>query len=144
MSKYAINLTNELIRVLQRAHELPPHRLIGYAVNIDFWMDEVSHRLHLIDGYAARFTKMRETTQHYTYRDPQWGRDKYGEPIQILDKRTSKSWKSHERNELRSALLTWARKFLKRCYMEEFLDRETLEGLCQGIDIDPSFVDEET
>jgi hypothetical protein len=142
MSEYAINLTNELIRVLQRAHELPPHRLTGYATNIDFWMDEVQHRLHLIDGYAARFTKMRDATHQYTYRDPQWGHDKYGEPIQILDKRTSKSWKPHEQKTLRETLLTCVRKFLKRCYHEELLEQQKLDELCQYIDIDPDFLHE--
>jgi hypothetical protein len=142
MSEYAINLTNELIRVLRRANELPPHRLAGYAANIDFWMDEVKHRMVLIDGYVARFKKMREATKNYTYHDPLMGYDKYGEPIHIPDKRTTKSWKSREQQELRDILLKWGRKFLKRCFQEGFIEQQKAVELCHHIDIDPDFLNE--
>ena len=60
---YMQQLCDALTTVLDRCAQLERRRLAGYAANMDFWIEEVQHRLRLIDEHAARRRRMIEATQ---------------------------------------------------------------------------------
>jgi len=53
-------ITEPLIQLLNHNADLPLHKFVGHVANAEFWMQEVRHRLHVIDGYHGRFAHLRD------------------------------------------------------------------------------------
>ena len=54
MSKYLENITEALTEVLTHAANSRDHRIVGYAANVHFWIEEIEHCVAAIDGFAKR------------------------------------------------------------------------------------------
>ena len=65
MSTYSEKLCDALIVVLDHCGRMEPRRLAGYVANIDFWVDEIRHRLSLCDGLIDRRRRMVAGTQQF-------------------------------------------------------------------------------
>ncbi len=50
---------------MSRFHHINRHQLAAQAANLDFWLDEVRHALSVIDGYNARFDRLRSAQARY-------------------------------------------------------------------------------
>jgi hypothetical protein len=113
---YIDDISNPLIKTLERSTTLPLHQLAGHAANLDFWMDEAKHCLNVIDGYAQRFERMKKAQQAQT--DTQGASEM---PLQ-------RGVKDHERKELRQKVRAAANAFLERCYREQLIEAEALQA----------------
>lgn len=71
MPTYLEDTSAALVRVLDRANQLPPIRLAGYLATLDFWASEVRHVLGNIASYKDRFAKMDKSMREYAQRTAQ-------------------------------------------------------------------------
>jgi hypothetical protein len=107
---YVIDTASALADVLSHAAALSPHRVAGYAANAEFWLTEVQRCFQVLDGYEARFARMREATDAYVSLhpiDPQRS--------DARDTHTTKNIKDHEIHAARRSVAQAACAFFSRC-----------------------------
>ena len=107
---YVLDTASSLAEVLSHAAALSQHRVAGYAANADFWLSEVQHCFEVLDGYDARFSRMRDATDAYVRLhplDPQRSDAK--------DTHTTKNIKDHEIRAARRRVSDAASAFFTRC-----------------------------
>lgn len=123
MPAYVKQLTDALIGTLERAATLKPHRLAGYVANVDFWADEIDHRLKLLDGWKARRERMIQGMCGSVAREIQ--------PLSIEELNASTDWQSElaEIGRLRAKLVDTAKQFLGRCFKEGLISGDKLVEL---------------
>ena len=66
MSEYIKTTCYQLVKVLDYAKGLHPHRVAGYAANLDFWVEEVEHALRLVREYPSRFSRTKQAVKTVT------------------------------------------------------------------------------
>jgi len=127
---YLHELCDALVNVLDHATALHVHRLAGYVANLNFWLEEVDHRLALLNGYAARYASSKQATKEYAKAHP--------ESIQnsslshsAPSPPTSPSYSDQELWELRERVLASAGRFLVRCRRESLLEGDKVAEVCQ-------------
>ncbi len=62
---YSIAITEQLSCQFGRFVTLNPHQLAGHVANLEFWSDEVAHRLDVLDNYNARFNRLAAAQRDY-------------------------------------------------------------------------------
>ena len=131
---YALEQTQILQRVFDRAVTFPAHRLAGYCANIGFWAAEIHHCLDLLSGYQHRFRAMKQATQEYLRLHPIQPPDippelgRFHMPAWELDPRTSRGVTDTQIEEARHSLEKSARRFLTRCFEAGvFTEQQLLE-----------------
>ena len=124
---YIEEITSALVRVLTHACDGPPDRFAGYAANADFWVAEVRHCLDVIDGYDARFGRMKQATKaHFRPGTLREG------PAAAL---TTRTLKYYDRAAARRGVTDAARRFLKRCEKTETVPADVLVEYCRRLGI---------
>jgi len=107
---YVLDTASSLAEVLSHAAALSQHRVAGYAANAAFWLSEVQHCFEVLDGYHARFNRMRDATDAYVRLhppDPQRSDAK--------DTHTTRNIKDHEIRAARRKVSDSASAFFARC-----------------------------
>ena len=137
---YVIDIANPLVRVLDHAATLAPHRVAGYAANAAFWLDEVEHCFAVLDGYSKRFYAMRHATTDYVANhpvDPQ-----RSDSVTA----TTQNIKDFQVKEARDVVADAARKFFRRCAKLDFLSSELMARADQLLNLqkDDSVSEHET
>jgi ElaB/YqjD/DUF883 family membrane-anchored ribosome-binding protein len=107
---YVLDTASSLAEVLNHAARLSQHRVAGYAANADFWLAEVRHCFEVLDGYDARFVRMREATDAYVSLHPL-----DSQRSDASDTSTTKSIKDHEIRAARRSVSDAACAFFGRC-----------------------------
>lgn len=130
MSQYLREICDPLCRVLDRAVQLDQRRLAGYVANIDFWTDEIRHRLMTIEGYAQRRRNMVDGVT--AFHAGEIARAQGSGDIEKLTKPrvsdVSTDWDAIEKEsvELRLALLKSAKSFVQKCLKQGLIDNAKL------------------
>lgn len=57
---YSTTRANILSDVLERIATLNIHQLVGHRDNLEFWLNEINQAIAGIDGYSARFARMKK------------------------------------------------------------------------------------
>ncbi len=107
---YVLDTASSLAEVLNHAARLSPHRMAGYAANAAFWLGEVQHCFAVLDGYVARFERMRDGTDTYVSLHPL-----DPERADAGDTRTTRNHKDHEIRAARRGVSDAACAFFTRC-----------------------------
>jgi hypothetical protein len=137
---YSTDLADLLAALLAKFVTLNRHQLAGQAANLDFWLDEAAHCLAVLDGYNARFERLRSAqmkhvAEHHTIefdlRDPCCTQERAAAPTRIPDAQLKQA-----RRSLREA----AYRFLVRCFRERVIGEAMLRQACDrlGLGIDPT------
>lgn len=90
MSKYLVEITESLIRVLKGATGAKDHRLNGYAANLSFWADEVAHCFTALDGFKDRQLQFSQAAKQAIaeYRE----RNSFADPTQLFREEATSDW----------------------------------------------------
>lgn len=129
---YVTERTYLLVKVLERAATLPEHRLAGYAMNAEFWAEEISHSRRLLDGYYERFDRMKSGTENYLRDHPAHlnklvtGQD--------ADTRTQRSAKDSDIAEARKKLDAIGRKLFLRMQENGLLSEQQAVTINRALD----------
>jgi hypothetical protein len=135
---YSLDIAEVLASQLDRLAKLNPYQLAGQFANVDFWRDEVRHCLDVIDGYRARFERIRTAETSYV---KEHETQRYYPEFDIGWMTPSKPWRIPDddlkasRLQLREAFY----RFLIRGYRERIIDepllRATADSVGLGIDL---------
>lgn len=124
---YSTDRAAELAQLFERFVSLNAYQLIGHRSNIEFWVTEAAHTLGVLDGYGARFQKMkRAQTQWVKKHDVRvddfcpfcGGSCEFGPSAPPPPRRVPDDQIDESRRELREG----ARRFLLRLYETFMLD----------------------
>lgn len=135
MSQYLTTLCDSLSKVLDRCAQLDARRLAGYVGNLEFWINEVRHRLKLIDGLIDRRRKMVAATKERYRVETRQASNYRGDSDSIIDRLTdanvadtSTNWDELEElaDRLRTQVLGSTKGFIKNCIRSKLLDRKKL------------------
>ena len=101
-TSYAELMAANLISGVPKAQ---PALVAGYWSNRDFWLDEFSHLLFVIDGFDERLAKMEAAYDLQSQRvGGEHKRDEYGNPRQSVRAPTSSKQRREDASGARSAL----------------------------------------
>jgi len=131
---YIEDIVEPLIRTLTHTGGLPVHQFAGHAANLDFWNAEVAHAFNVIDGYAARFSKLQLGEAHYIQQHGLSGTPTnraygVGPPMR-------RGARDEELTNLRRRLCDAMYHVLNRCYQEDLILESTLDRYAQALDFD--------
>jgi hypothetical protein len=136
---FSENLAKVVADQLTRFVTLNRHQLAGHVANLDFWLDQARHVLAVIDGYEARFRRLKSAqaeyvTEHQTVTFSPVDPDIKGAPD--LPRRVPDA----ARREARLAVTESAYRFLLRCYRDGLIPEPRLRAACGslGISVDPT------
>ena len=105
MSNYTYNLGVSIERALSGVPKAQPALVAGYWSNRDFWLDEFSHLLFVIDDFDERLAKMEAAYDVHSQRvGGEHNRDEYGNPRQSVRDPTSSKQRREDASGARSAL----------------------------------------
>ena len=133
---YTKQICDSLIAVLENCGQLDRLRLAGYAANVDFWLDEVQHRLQVIDGFAERRAQFVAAT-NAAYPNEIVATRLFVEPRPVLnDVHDSAKWRELQEDqvELRKAIVGKFARFLQRSFDFELIDQEKFYDLKHSLD----------
>ncbi len=132
---YSSDIARILTDQLAKFVTLNRHQLAGQVANLDFWLDEVRHAIHVIDDYGPRFEPSR-TLSSSTPRST-------GLRNSISETRATRNSQPHRRGgfctptstrrDVPSA--TDAYRFLVRCFNEGFITESVLREACGSLEI---------
>lgn len=135
---YSTDKAKILTDVLDRVATLEVHQLVGHRDNLAFWLDEVRQALSGIDGYSARFARMKQAQVAWVrahdvkvspFCPACGGGCEFGPEPPRLPVRVP----SHALDEARLALREAARRFLHRLYAAHMLSREDVISAADDI-----------
>ncbi len=135
---YSSDIAKILADQLTKLVTLNRYQLAGHVISLDFWMGEVEHCLDVIDGYPARFGRMRDAQAEYVTRHGTVEFD-LGEPFDPYEGQRSSPPSPPKQVphavlvEARHQLVEAARRFLLRCYHERLIDETELRERCKVI-----------
>jgi hypothetical protein len=128
------NLAKIVADQIARFVTLNRHQLAGHVANLDFWVDQVRHALEAIDGYEARFRRLKSAqdgfvsvhnTRTYFPDDPE---------IQAAPDPPRRVPHANLR-EARRSVSEATYRFLVRCCNEGLIPESQLRALCTGLSI---------
>src|SRR5262245_60127178 len=118
---YSSDIADVLTAQLNRLAKLNPHQLAGQTANLEFWLSEVRHCLAVIDGYRARFERLKDAqTQFARERGSEVFDLRYDDSIPetpLKPRRVPDEELQSSRRELREAFY----RFLIRAYRERLV-----------------------
>ncbi len=132
---YMTDLSAVLTETLGKFATLNRHQLAGHAANLDFWHDETTHCLAVIDGYRHRFDQMKDAqmkhaAEHHTIEflldDPCCTGGPPAPPRRVPDT---------EIKAARRALCDAFYRFIVRCYNDRLIERNVLESATDSLGI---------
>jgi hypothetical protein len=132
---YSSDTARLVAQQLSRFVTINRHQLAGQMANLDFWLDEILHALHVIDGYGSRFERLRGAqsahvkkyhTTEFSLDDPCCTQGTASVPRRVPDA---------ELREARRALCEASYRFLIRCCNEGFISEPVLREACRKLDI---------
>jgi hypothetical protein len=118
---------------LTRLVTLNRHQLAGQAANLDFWLGQVRNAFEVLDGYAKRFHRLKvaqdkHIAEHHTiefhFYDPCCTQSAPARPTKVSDA---------ELKDAKVALGNATRRFLVRCYNENFLEESAFRRACSDL-----------
>jgi hypothetical protein len=62
---YSSEIAKILTDQIAKFATLNRHQLVGHVANLDFWTAEVRHGLDVLDGYKARFERLKAAQARY-------------------------------------------------------------------------------
>ena len=143
---YTVEQANRIASQLERLTSGYAHHVAGQHANLEFWLGEAEHALAAIEGYKARFERLKQAQvawveSHNTVvgsycpickgaceLEPKFSKP---EP----PKRIKPAELGAARRRLRDA----AYHFLLRCYRMEFVDEREVRAACErlGTSVEP-------
>jgi hypothetical protein len=137
---YSSEIADVLTAQLDRLSTLNPHQLAGQVANLEFWLHEVTHCQNVIDGYRARFDRMKAAEANYVrehdtkvvYPDVALAPTTPVKPRRVPDDELQSS-----RLQMREAFY----RFLVRTYREGLIDETLLRKTANVIDLSIDLVD---
>jgi hypothetical protein len=57
---YTVDQADAVSKQLEKFSTSYVHQLVGQVANIEFWLEEAVHALHVLDDYPKRFTVLRD------------------------------------------------------------------------------------
>jgi hypothetical protein len=132
---YSTDITTLLTGQLAKFTTLNRHQLVGHVANLEFWVAEVRHCLDVIDGYAARFKRLKSAVVRHLSEHSTTEFD-LDEPVEI-------NWPAEpphrvpgsDLKEARRDLCESAYRFLVRCFNEGLIEEATLRKACDGLGV---------
>lgn len=127
-----------LTKVLSRLSSLNVHQLVGHRDNLPFWIDEVVQATTVLDGYKARFRKIKDAQTQWVrahevkvseFCPTCGGACEFGPTTPDPPRRVPSSQLQEATVELREA----ARMFIVRLYRAHMLSREDLLAAAERI-----------
>ncbi len=114
------------------------HQLVGHYANVDFWLDEVRHAIHVLDDYERRFRLLHAAQTKWI--------DDHGTAVPELcgicrgacefgpfKPKPPKRIPPRERDDARQRLRDAAYHFLLRCHRAGFMSRAELKEACSSV-----------
>jgi hypothetical protein len=132
---YSIEIGNILTDQLRRFATRNRHQLVGHVANLDFWVAEVRHCLDVLDGYTARFERMKAAQEEYV---SEHGTIEYdlNDPCCIWGRAAAPArTPAAERKKARGSLCEATYRFLVRCFREGMIDEAVLRRNCNTLGI---------
>jgi hypothetical protein len=125
---FTCDLARLVANQLSRFVTLNRHQLAGQVANLDFWIAEARHALAVIDGYGARFRRLKQAQTRYVKHNQTFA----PEPLH--------STPDADLRDARRSLCEATHGFLMRCFHEGLVDEHALRAACEslGIGIDPT------
>lgn len=142
---YTVEKANLIARQLRKFTSGYAHHVVGQYANIDFWMNEATEALLVIDNHRHRFDKMYNAQKNWIedhgtavheYCPICRGRCEFSDGKPTLPELKFKRQLVESRQELTDA----AYFFLVRCFKIGLLQKEELKARCDliGTSIDPN------
>jgi hypothetical protein len=137
---FTCDLARLVANQLSRFVTLNRHQLAGQVANLDFWIGEARHALGVIDGYGARFRRLRQAQTRHV-------KDHHTTLFALDDPCCTQSGPEPPRRtpdadlrDARRSLCEATHGFLMRCFHEGLFDEDALRAACEslGIGIDPA------
>jgi hypothetical protein len=131
---YSQNVALRLADQLNRFVTLNRHQLAGQVANLEFWLAEVRHAIGVIDGYEARFRRLRAAQQTYVdeHQTEEFWKD---EPTLRVRADPPRRVPHAGLQEARRSLTEATYRFLIRCHRDRLISEDQLRAVCRGLDI---------
>ncbi len=132
---YSSDIADLLTSQLARFVTLNRHQLAGQVANLAFWLAEVRHCLEVIDGYEARFERLKAAqmnhaakhgTAEFLLHDPCCTKQAAAPPRRAPDSGLKGS---------RRSLCDATYRFLVRCFHEGLIGESGLRSDCDSLGI---------
>ena len=108
---------------MARFATLNRYQLAGHLSNLDFWIDEVRHRVGVIDTYVARFRRLKEA--HDAYFD--------SDSLRCTQTPALRRVPHTELHAARRELLDALYAFLLRLYRERLIGEARVRAICRDV-----------
>jgi hypothetical protein len=137
---YTLEHASLLARQLAALATRDAHQLAGQVANLEFWLGEARHVLATIDGYPARFRRLRDGQQAWVARHETRDRRPCpycgGKPCELAGTpppptRTS----SDDLEAARRAVRQGCYRLLLRLHSLALLDEPALEAACDSVGV---------
>lgn len=131
---FTTDMANLVAGQLSRFITLNRHQLAGQVANLDFWIAQVCNAQEAIDGYSARFERLKASQRRYVadhetvafdLRETSM-RGRAEPPRRVADS---------ELQQARRSLREAAYRFLIRCCNEGMVPESELRVICKSLDI---------
>lgn len=138
---YVAEISKALTNTVSGFATLNAYQLAGQTANLDFWLDEVTHCLEVIDGYDHRFEKLQNAQTAYvaarkTVTFPPGELFDPAEPPTFDSPRPlRRGVKTIELKRLGTELQEATYCLLIRCYNDGLIDREALRRAAERVGI---------
>lgn len=141
---YTIDRAELIADLLERFAHSKVHQLAGQVGNLDFWLEEASHALRMIDAYPQRFRRLRDAqvawvdahgTRVSDYCPQCGGACEFGPQKPAAPSRIPSEQMDAARKKVRQSVF----RFLLRCYRTRLLDEAAVREACDriGVDVEP-------
>jgi hypothetical protein len=137
---YSVDRTALLASQFERFAHSNVHQLAGQVANLDFWLEEATYALRMLDEYPQRFRRLRDAqlgwvkahgTKVSGYCPYCRGGCEFGPQTPPAPTRIP----AEQVEEARVGLRTSAYRFLMRCYRCGLLDQAAVLAACERIGI---------
>lgn len=135
---YSIEQAELLATQLEKFTTSYAHHLVGQFANLEFWLDEVTHALSVLENYNKRFNEMRDAQKVWVeaHKTVVSGFCSHCGGTCEFDPRRPEPptrIRSQELEAEKRRLKDAAYKFLLRCHRMGLLDEPELKKLCERV-----------
>lgn len=131
---FSENMAKVIADQIARLVTLNRHRLAAQVANLDFWIDQARHALGVIDGYEARFRRLKAGQDEYVARHGVREFSPCGSSISRAPDPPRRVPHGSLR-EARRSVTEATYKFLVRCHNDGLIPESRLRAICRELDI---------
>jgi hypothetical protein len=131
---YSTEIAKLLADQLTKFATLTRHQLAEQVANLDFWLAEVRHCLEVIDGYRARFQRLKAALTRYVaeHDTVQFAPD---DPCIRWSPTPPRRVPAEALGEARRSVGDAAYRFLVRCFREGLIEASAVRQACDSLGI---------